>query len=91
MKSWKLARSIPDVYVPATREEREAMYPITKMVLECPFRKKTPNCGCIGKWRCERDSVDVTLLDCQSCKQKECMAEAIELCFWRGGVDSDAG
>jgi len=42
---------------------------ISFAVVKCPHRTKQPNCGCAGKWRCERDQTDVTFADCVQCQQ----------------------
>ncbi len=44
---------------------------ITFAVAKCEHRTQQPNCGCAGKWRCERDEQDVTWPQCIACKTAE--------------------
>lgn len=44
---------------------------VSVAVIRCEHRTKLPNCGCVGKWRCERDQRDVTWAECVVCKTAE--------------------
>ena len=51
---------------------------ITFAVAKCEHRTQQPNCGCAGKWRCERDQADVTWPQCIACKTAEADAHAAD-------------
>lgn len=44
---------------------------VSLAVTQCEHRTKLPACGCVGKWRCERDAADVAWNDCVACKTAE--------------------